>query len=95
MAAAVLGGLETLDLNYGVWCPWQQYPSGFIMENGENRSLNMCFTGFYPVHLTVLVLIRAGFLGFFRGNIKSLHIRGKSVDCLMMPDAVYSDYVVV
>ncbi len=74
--------------------PWQQYPSGFIMENGENRSL-ICVLLVYPVHLTVLVLIRAGILGFFRGNIKSLHIRGKSVDCLMMPDAVYSDYVVV
>ena len=45
LSAAVLGGLETLDLNFGVG-HWQQYLSGFIMENVEIRDLNTCFTGF-------------------------------------------------
>ena len=63
VAAAVLGGLETLDLNYGVGA-LAAIPIWFIMETGKQK-FKYVFYWFYPVHLTVLVLIRAGFLGIF------------------------------
>ena len=64
VAAAVLGGLETLDLNYGVGA-LAAIPIWFYNGKRGKQKFKYVFYWFYPVHLTVLVLIRAGFLGIF------------------------------
>ena len=62
--AYVLGGLETLDLNYGVGA-LAAIPIWFYNGKRGKQKFKYVFYWFYPVHLTVLVLIRAGFLGIF------------------------------
>ena len=61
---AVLGGLETLELNYGVGA-LAAIPIWFYNGKRGKQKFKYVFYWFYPVHLTVLVLIRAGFLGIF------------------------------
>ncbi len=64
MSAAVLGGLETMDLNYGVGA-LAAIPIWFYNGKRGKQRFKYLFYWFYPVHLTVLVLIRGWFLGIF------------------------------
>ncbi len=64
LAAAVLGGLETLGLNYGAGA-LAAIPVWFYNGKRGNQRFKYLFYWFYPVHLTVLVLIRSYFLGIF------------------------------
>ncbi len=64
LVAAFLGGLETLDLNYGVGA-LAAIPIWFYNGKRGNQRFKYLFYWFYPVHLTVLVLIRGWFLGIF------------------------------
>lgn len=64
LSAAFLGGLETLDLNYGVGA-LAAIPVWFYNGKRGNQRFKYLFYWFYPVHLVVLVLIRSYFLGIF------------------------------
>ncbi len=57
LAAAVLGGLETLDLNYGAGA-LAAIPVWLYNGKRGNQRFKYLFYWFYPVHLVVLVLIR-------------------------------------
>lgn len=62
LAAVVLGGLETLDLNYGVGA-LAAIPIWFYNGKRGKQRFKYLFYWFYPVHLVVLVLIRGWLLG--------------------------------
>ncbi len=62
LSAAVLGGLETLDLNYGVGA-LAAVPIWFYNGKRGKQRFKYLFYWFYPVHLVVLVLIRGICLG--------------------------------
>lgn len=62
LAAAVLGSLETLELNYGVGA-LAAIPVWLYNGKRGNQRFKYLFYWFYPVHLVVLVLIRSICLG--------------------------------
>ena len=57
MAAAVLGGLETLDLNYGVGA-LAAIPIWFYNGKRGKQKFKYVFYWFYPVHIIILVILR-------------------------------------
>ena len=62
LSAAVLGGLETLDLNFGIGA-LAAIPIWFYNGKRGNQRFKYLFYWFYPVHLMILVVVRSVTLG--------------------------------
>lgn len=62
LSATVLGGLETLDLNFGIGA-LAAIPIWFYNGKRGNQRFKYLFYWFYPVHLMILVVVRSVTLG--------------------------------